>query len=364
MKNESGRSMVEMLGVLAIVGILSIMGIYGFRHAMTKHYANELLQEATKRAATVALQLQAGNPTGNLDEFKENDLGFGEFASGLVTPQDGQFQIAINNVSQDVCAQMRTDSKDTIVRVFSPDTCTSSNAILLTYKSDLSMDDANAASGNATPNCSEGQELYNNNCVPVCPSGILRSSRDGTCSVCENGKVYLSYKSDPCQNNVSGCQNNDECEEGYFCNLTGSSAYAPSSGSCKALDNPTPHDIPGLGEVIMSTYPLNWWGAENYCRAQKRSMISATSDIGCYDQGRTLVTDRYNKNEVRCYSQGTTSYNPIAVALSETYGKQLWTTTIGNTSETARYLMDGRSWCKWLGMDDYHRVNDYRALCR
>ncbi|MGN0920084.1 MAG: hypothetical protein ACI4OR_04965, partial [Alphaproteobacteria bacterium] len=35
-RDESGRSMVEMLGVLAIMGILSVVGIAGFKNAMDK----------------------------------------------------------------------------------------------------------------------------------------------------------------------------------------------------------------------------------------------------------------------------------------------------------------------------------------
>ena len=42
--NESGRSMVEMLGVLAIIGVLSVMGIAGYTQAMKKHYTNEAAQ--------------------------------------------------------------------------------------------------------------------------------------------------------------------------------------------------------------------------------------------------------------------------------------------------------------------------------
>lgn len=43
--NENGRSMIEMLGVLAIVGILSIGGIAGFNKAMTKHKLNQAIEE-------------------------------------------------------------------------------------------------------------------------------------------------------------------------------------------------------------------------------------------------------------------------------------------------------------------------------
>ena len=43
MKNENGRSMVEMLGVLAIIGVLSVGGIAGYTMAMNKYKANENL---------------------------------------------------------------------------------------------------------------------------------------------------------------------------------------------------------------------------------------------------------------------------------------------------------------------------------
>ena len=44
--NESGRSMVEMLGVLAIIGVLSIGGIAGYTMAMNHYRANEGLVAA------------------------------------------------------------------------------------------------------------------------------------------------------------------------------------------------------------------------------------------------------------------------------------------------------------------------------
>ena len=40
-KNESGRSMVEMLGVLAVIGVLSVGGIYGYKMAMRKNSLNK-----------------------------------------------------------------------------------------------------------------------------------------------------------------------------------------------------------------------------------------------------------------------------------------------------------------------------------
>ena len=48
MKNETGRSMVEMLGVLAIIGVLSVAGIAGYTMAMKKYKANEILNAASQ----------------------------------------------------------------------------------------------------------------------------------------------------------------------------------------------------------------------------------------------------------------------------------------------------------------------------
>ena len=46
--SEDGRSMVEMLGVLAIIGVLSIGGIAGYSMAMNRYRANEIIDTAAK----------------------------------------------------------------------------------------------------------------------------------------------------------------------------------------------------------------------------------------------------------------------------------------------------------------------------
>ncbi len=52
-KLESGRSMVEMLGVLAIIGVLSVGGIAGYSLSMRRHRANGIVDLASKYALTV-----------------------------------------------------------------------------------------------------------------------------------------------------------------------------------------------------------------------------------------------------------------------------------------------------------------------
>ena len=47
MNNQNGRSMIEMLGVLAIIGVLSVGGIAGYSKAMMKFKINKTIEQIT-----------------------------------------------------------------------------------------------------------------------------------------------------------------------------------------------------------------------------------------------------------------------------------------------------------------------------
>ena len=51
--NELGRSMVEMLGVLAIIGVLSVGAIAGYSKAMTKYKLNKQAEQFTQLFSTI-----------------------------------------------------------------------------------------------------------------------------------------------------------------------------------------------------------------------------------------------------------------------------------------------------------------------
>ena len=50
---QSGRSMIEMLGVLAIIGVLSVGGIAGYSQAMMKYRINKTIEQITLIAGNV-----------------------------------------------------------------------------------------------------------------------------------------------------------------------------------------------------------------------------------------------------------------------------------------------------------------------
>ncbi|MBR3501527.1 MAG: hypothetical protein IKO06_01330, partial [Alphaproteobacteria bacterium] len=52
-KNENGRSMIEMLGVLAIIGVLSVGGIAGYSKAIMKYRINKAIEQITLIAGNV-----------------------------------------------------------------------------------------------------------------------------------------------------------------------------------------------------------------------------------------------------------------------------------------------------------------------
>ena len=66
-KNENGRSMVEMLGVLAIVGVLSVAGIAGYSMAMRNYRANEIVNAASMFYVLAKAQNQGNGPSDNTD---------------------------------------------------------------------------------------------------------------------------------------------------------------------------------------------------------------------------------------------------------------------------------------------------------
>ena len=75
MKNESGRSMIEMLGVLAIVGILSVTAISGFSKAMEKHKINKCKEELNEISTNIITMYRNAKNYSDLDIGIARDIG-------------------------------------------------------------------------------------------------------------------------------------------------------------------------------------------------------------------------------------------------------------------------------------------------
>ena len=85
--NENGRSMVEMLGVLAIIGVLSVGGIAGYSKAMNKYKINKTTDQVSMLVANIrTLFSSQGNYEGltNAQAIK-----FGVVPNDMYTKSDG-----------------------------------------------------------------------------------------------------------------------------------------------------------------------------------------------------------------------------------------------------------------------------------
>ena len=79
---EKGRSMIEMLGVLAIVGVLSVGGIAGYSKAMAKYKLNTLLSQVSELTMNIrSLYMHQGNYAGMSENVV---ISAGVIPNGLV----------------------------------------------------------------------------------------------------------------------------------------------------------------------------------------------------------------------------------------------------------------------------------------
>jgi len=116
---QSGRSMIEMLGVLAIVGILSAGGIAGYSMAMQSYKTNQLI-ERMQLIATRTRQLYKGDYTNlnntnliNSGKLAEKDLENpfgGVFTVRKSTSSTARFTIDTvdKNIPSEVCVDTIT----------------------------------------------------------------------------------------------------------------------------------------------------------------------------------------------------------------------------------------------------------------
>ena len=115
-KLDSGRSMVEMLGTLAIIGVLSVGGIAGYSYGMDKYKANQTINDVMLMGVDMITQLSQnrGTPTLSADWGTKTTAGY-DFTV-IPNPEDEtQYGIQITGVPSSICKMVGDGLKQTVV---------------------------------------------------------------------------------------------------------------------------------------------------------------------------------------------------------------------------------------------------------
>ncbi len=307
---ENGRSMVEMLGVLAVIGVLSIGGIAGYTTAMSYYRANEILNDINLRATTIATDIATNGAletgTYEMDLGDENALG----QTVTATPDDGGFLITVDNVDESTCRNILSrDMKNTpAVAIDVNDVsydgtgtpCQETNTIAFLFADDLGdIVVENVAAGReecaSDADCGENGHCGYGTCIADDEYCDYRTFEENGCQSKNPDRPHcLAYRcvadctsDDDCKGtenpycltftsedwNGGGthsmcveCMENDHCEAGSFCSGSYETCTESSYNTCKKAKVGQSYTASDGKTYYLSSTTMSWWDADNYCK--------------------------------------------------------------------------------------------------
>lgn len=281
---ESGRSMLELLGTLAIIGILSAGSIVGYSYAMNKHRANKTIDDINRRAMDIISHLSQGT-TPNLDAW-QNETTI--YPISLSSEEDEtNYYLKVEKIPFEVC-NIITESMSQIIEI------------------EIEVDNdthACAAGQNILYFTYEGFERQGSNNGISCPlntsieglggyTGV--SGTDGSRCYCKDADMKWDSTTSTCVIQDGTCSSHADCNKGEFCQFspTDGGCTPPTSGVCKNLSNCGESGT--YEQFWMSNYSNDchpdWWTAQDICSAKGMTMVSL-SDIQCTSNPATCAPD-------------------------------------------------------------------------
>ena len=255
--SESGRSLIEMLGVLAVMGVLTIGAITGFNYAMNKQHANATVNYVNQLAIEGSRQMLAGsNHLSLLDYPDKTPSGYG-VELGLLKDTNAYFEVYVKEVPEAVCSQIQAmaegwrgldtlwineDGKDcnkelntmsfiftdSLSRGTSGTRCTSDEGCTgcQTCQRGFCTDTDSACTGD-TPNCVSGS-------CETCPAGEFQDNK-GKCYKCNESKtVWVADKAE-----CDKCLGTRVCNgtTSYPCDTKATLYWGVQQEACQACGN-------------------------------------------------------------------------------------------------------------------------------
>ena len=252
--NESGRSMVEMLGVLAIMGVLSIGGIAGYTYAMNRLKANDIIDGVNKRAVALSTYtlLGTGVSATTLDAEFANKIG--DFPVALAAADPG-FTLTVSEITRPVCNHVLNNGVQMARTITLGTTKVWENGVKADY---TCAEDGNTIVFTFAPAAGEGGN------TPTC--GYCQHAENGTCVADET-----------CDNDCPGDKpmkgNNDVC---YSCGTW--VKFATTETECAKCPNRSMQD----GKCVLDRCPDGQlMDSDGYCYNCSTTTIIPASETEC-----------------------------------------------------------------------------------
>ena len=225
-KSEIGRSMVEMLGTLAIVGVLSIGGIAGYSYGIDKYRANTIMNDVNLRAVDLIAQVNRGGDI-SLSEWPEKSIA--NYNIGLevdATTNTTEGGIYVDKIPQRICEIISDLTAENIELTINGidkknTTCTEENKIIFYYNA------ITDASGNNSLECTG--PIVNGKCEP-CENPLVW---DGSACSCPGETVFVQSR-----NTCEPCPSTATYSNGT-CTCSGNWHYHENSNICSKVEKPS-----------------------------------------------------------------------------------------------------------------------------
>ncbi len=243
---ESGRSMVEMLGVLAIIGVLSVGAIAGYSYAMDKYRVNETINDVNMRGIDLVRQVATKQAPDLSDWPTVSQAGYTISEANLSA--DGEAYFSISGMSQRVCEMVYEGIQNNQTTVAEINEATNGDATdCQSDNNTMTFFFITTAGGEGTTvdelcqnvTCQEGYSCTHGICMSeelplLMTGGVVCNNKTGECGECEYcGERCLpvddgtACDNGVCQNGIclgtEGCTDNSYCNPGFYCEFLNSS---------------------------------------------------------------------------------------------------------------------------------------------
>ncbi len=346
--SDSGRSMVEMLGTLAVIGVLSIAGIAGYNAAMSKYRTNKVSHELNILSNQIQMlmeqkheddyELSLGEPydEGNITQERYGfNFGCGSEAAVDIacSPEETGYYLELWDVPAKECQSLIQLTQH------------------LPHLVDQVVNNVSDTTGSSCVDEENTVALYfdiTGEVPEITPIGTA---------------PYITLP--PNSEEQKDCKTNRDCDDGEYCYTLSSACNVEivTEGKCRPAT--VKEKNPGTStNYVVSEDTMSWFSAQRFCSALGKRMISY-GDLKCADK---IDVDSWgychaSSKPDKLYSYEQSNVSSVVKEIQKAYGNYYgWTSRVG-TGDNACFaslfnFYDG------LVYDNDRNLNGPAAVCK